>query len=357
MGAFTSPSVLEYAPDCWFPLAHAEAIAQCEGMELEALCDPGEEALAKAAAHYGVARTYRDHRALLADGAPTLAAIATRTIGRADIILDCIAAGARALHVEKPVCNSVAELERIEAALAREDIFITLGAVRRHFAIYREAVARARSGAFGRFNAAHAEFGPRTLFWSHPHTVDLILLAAAGAKVEAVQARLGAVERDGSTIINDPVVLGATIWFEGGFSGLITQMPGTDLRLACETAQIAVLNNGHSLWQSGAEKPAPDAPRTSNPAGDNPYHDPVRIDFAPASQPQGTLAPIRQLVDALSGDADAIAANRALKSDIATGQRILFAMVQSHLEGGQPVTLDAIDPKMMVEGRTGQFFA
>ncbi|MEL7216969.1 MAG: Gfo/Idh/MocA family oxidoreductase, partial [Pseudomonadota bacterium] len=311
------------------------------------------EGAERAAEHYKVPRSYTDHAALLADGAPDLVGIATRTIGRADMIADCIAAGTRALHVEKPVCSSVAELEQLETLLARDDVFMTLGAVRRHFAIYKEAVSKAQSGLYGDLLEASAEFGARTLYWSHPHTVDLILLAAAGAKVEAVQARLGAVEKDGPRIINDPVVLGATIWFEGGFAGHITRMPGTDFRMACQTAQIAVTSNGHSLWLSGRPKPDPSAQNDINPAGANPYHEPEKQVFTPPSQPQGALAPILQLADCLNGHEDARAANAALKRDIVTGQRILFAIVQSHFEGGRPVRLEDTDPDLFIEGRTG----
>lgn len=357
MGAFTSASVLKYGPACWLPLAHAEAIANAEGVELAALCDPDEAARDRAAQHYGVSQTYPSHGALLSAKAPDIAGIATRTPGRAQMIADCVEAGTRALHIEKPICNSVNELEQLEELLARPDIFMTLGAIRRHFAIYQEAIIRAQSGEFGALLEAHAQFGARSLFWSHPHTVDLILLAANGARVQAVQARLGNVERDGSVVDNDPIVEGATIWFESGFAGHITRMPGTDFRLACETAQISVLNNGQSLWQSGREKPGPDTPPISDPAGANPYHDQQQIDFSAGDKPQGTLAPILQLRDCVLDADGARAANRVVKHDIVTGQRILFAMVQSHLEDGRPVPLADVDPDIVVHGRTGQFFA
>lgn len=357
MGAFSSESMRVHGPQSFFPLAHAEAIDAAEGLNLIALCDPNEESLARAGEHYGVERLYTDHRALFAAGAPDLLGVATRTIGRAEIMLDANAAGTRALHVEKPVCNSVAELEKLEELLARDDVFVTLGALRRHLATYRKAVDMAQSGRFGALKEAHGEFGERALYWSHPHTVDLFLMAAAGARVEAVQARLGAVERDGSTIVNDPLVEHASIFFDGGFAGHITRLPGTDFRLATETAQIAVVANGHSLWVSGSEKPDPGAPASTGPAGPNPYHEPERIERDGEAGPQGVLVPIRQLVAALQGDAEAQTANRLLKRDIVTGQKILFAIVQSHLEGGRPVKLEEIDPSMSIEGRSGNFYA
>ncbi|MDJ0978406.1 MAG: Gfo/Idh/MocA family oxidoreductase [Erythrobacter sp.] len=352
MGAFPSPSVREYGPACFLPSAHAEAMQMADGVDLVALCDPDAERLARAGEHYGAQRRYKDARALLEAGAPDVLGVATRTLGRADIILDAIASGTRALHVEKPLCNSMAELERLGPVLEREDVFVTLGAVRRHFAVYQHALAQAQSGQYGRLLFAHAEFGARTLYWSHPHSVDLLLFAGGGARVEAVQARLGSVEREGSTITNDPLVLEASVWFDTGFSGHITRMPGTDWRLACETSQLAVVANGSSIWRSGRPKIADDRSST-NPAGANPYHEPERLDFAPPAKPEGALAPIRQLIACLRGDAQAIAANAAVKRDIVTGQRVLFAMVQSHLEGGRPVALDDVDRALAIEGRTG----
>ena len=221
---------------------------------------------------------------------------------------------------------------------------MTIGALRRHLRVYQHALEQALSGQYVDLLAAHGEFGARTLYWSHPHTVDRLLFAAQGAGVEAVQARLGDVERSGAIIRNDPVVLDASVWFEGGFSGHITRMPGTDWRLVCETAQIAVVANGASIWRSGQAKAD---------VGEDPYHEPERFDAPTPEHPEGTLAPMRQLVACLRGDTRAIAANAQIKRDIITGQNILFAMVQSHLEGGRPVALDEVDPAMVVEGRTG----
>lgn len=344
MGAFTSESVRSFAPECWFPLAHAEAIRAAEGVELVALCDASGDNLQRAANEYGVGRTYADHTAMLASQAPQLIGVATRTIGRAGIIADCHAAGARAFHIEKPICNSMAELARLEALFAQSDTFVTLGAVRRHFAIYRAAVAKALGGDFGDLLEARVDMGRGALYWTHPHSFDLILFAADGRKPEAVQARLGELDREGSTIRNDPQVLAASVWFEGGFAGHIGRAPGVDFALACESARVSVLNDGHSLWQAVVD----DA---------NPYPEPEELAFTAPPGPQGALAPITQLVACLHGEEAAKTANAALKADILLGQKMLFAAVQSHLEGGRPVALDEIDPDLVIEGRSGQFFA
>lgn len=344
MGAFTSEAVRRFAPLCWLPLAHAEAIEAADGLELAALCDPNQEGLARAAQRYGVARNYTDHRALLEDRVPDLVGIATRTRGRADIIEDCFAAGVRAFHIEKPICNSVAELNRLAAIFAREDVFVTLGAVRRHFAVYREAVARANSGRFGELLEARVDMGEGALFWTHPHSVDLVLFAAGQRKVESVQARLGDLERQGSTILNDPAILAASIWFDDSVAGHIGRAPGVDFHLACRNGRIAVLNDGHSLWQAQA-------------ADEDPYLRPAEVAFDAGDASQGALAPIQQLIACLKGDEAVRATNAMLKRDILRGQQILFAMVQSHLAGGAPVTANGLDPALVIEGRTGSFHA
>lgn len=344
MGAFTSEAVRRFAPECWFPLAHAEAIKAAGSIDLVALCDANEDNLVRAAQEYGVARTYTDHGTMLENTQPDLVGIATRTIGRAAIIADCHQAGTRGFHIEKPICNSVAELEQLEILFSRDDTFVTLGAVRRHFAIYREAVSRALSGQFGPLVEARVDMGSAPLFWTHPHSVDLILLAASGRKVDKVQAKLGPVEREGSTIRNDPTILSANIWFEDGMAGHIGRAPGVDFCLACETARFEVLNDGHSLWQAEI-------------TDENPYPEPTRRDFTAPDIPQGALAPISQLAACLAGDRQARTANANLKADILQGQRILFAMVQSHLEGGCPVSLGEVDPSMVIEARSGQFYA
>ncbi|QUL37334.1 Gfo/Idh/MocA family protein [Erythrobacter sp. JK5] len=346
MGAFTSDGVRQYAPRAWFPLAHAEAIVAAEGVSLEALVDPDPDRLSEAAKLYGAGRTYADHTAMLAEGAPDLVGIATRTLGRAAIIADCAAAGTRALHIEKPICNSMAELDDLEALFARDDVFATLGAVRRHFAIYGEAIRRASDGTIGNLFEARVDMGQGALLWTHPHSVDLLLLAAGERELVSVSARLGEVGRDGAVIRNDPVVLQATLEFDDGFVGQFARGFGTDFTLSGSLGSVAVLNDGHALWQSGGGE-----------AGDNPYPEPQRQEFDAGDVPQGALAPILQLVACLNGNETARAANSALKRDILRGQKALFAMVQSHLEGGRAVSLNDIDPAMVIEGRTGQFYA
>lgn len=347
MGAFTSTSVQRFAPPCWLPLAHAEAIRSHPALRLAALCDTQADALQRAAGHYGIARTFLDPRHLFDKVRPALAGVATRTIGRADILAHAVAAGTRALHVEKPLCNSMAELAQLETLFGRSDLFVTYGAIRRSLAPYRAALGHVASGRWGEMLEVQINLGRSALYWTHPHSVDLLLFAAGDRAVEAVSARLSSVARGTHSmeVASDPVVESASVWFAGGVEGRITRSPGCDLALACESGVVLVEADGRTVLAYASD-------------GDDPY--PTRralpVDDA-ASAPGGTLAPISQLVACLQGDTAAMAANALLKRDILRGQRVLFAMVQSHAQGGRPVALSEVDPGWSVLARSGTRYA
>lgn len=337
MGAFTSEGVRKFAPASWLPLAHAAAIAEHPGLELAGLVDPSPEARARASKEYGVP-AFSDHHAMLSEVAPLLVGIATRTPGRAALVEDCVNAGVRALHIEKPLCNSVVELDRLERVLG-PGICVTLGAIRRHLSLYQRARALAWSGEYGAIREVRVSLGSGALYWAHPHSVDLLLWAMGNTPLKGVQARLHDVDVSGSIVSNDPLVAHASLWFEGGVGAHIGRATGLDLTFDCEGGAITVENDGRSLSLHA-------------PHDDDPY--PVRtlIDHPAPVYGEGALAAIRGLVAALDGDADAIAANELLKRNILTGQRVLFGMVHSHLEGGRIIELADIDPALEIRAVT-----
>lgn len=343
MGAFTSPAVRAHAPACWFPLAHAEAIAEHPGLVLTAVADTNADAAARAAAAYGPVPAFTDAEAMLAAVQPELLAIATRTPGRANLIASALAAGVRALHVEKPLCNSMAELARLEAAFAAGDCFLTLGAIRRRLSPYRAALAHAMSGTLGRLLEAQVNLGAAPLFWSHPHAVDLLLAAADGSPVVDVSGRLLAVERGAtaSHIVSDPVIETATVRFASGLVGRIGRMLGSDLQLSCEEGVLAVEADGHRTRLLSS------APCAAYPAwSDWDGHQ-------PGASGEGTLSALAELVACLDGDGPALATNARSRADTFLGQRLLFAIAQSDAEGGRPVSPGQLDPAWTIDGTTG----
>jgi scyllo-inositol 2-dehydrogenase (NAD+) len=341
MGAFTSEAVKRFAPACWFPLSHAEAIRAHPDLHLAAFADTSEAALQRAQQAYGVARGFTDHRELVALVRPGLLGVATRTPGRAAVVLEAAAAGVRAFHVEKPLCNSRTELAGLERLFAGDERFLTFGAIRRFFRVYGRARELADSGEYGELREIRVNMGIGALYWTHPHSVDLVLFAAGDRQLEAVQARLsGVVMREARVVSSDPVVDMATLLFADGVMGHITRSPGADLVFACARGEITVENDGRTI-------------RIAAPRGEDPYLVREAGDLPALGAPEGTFAPMGQLVNCLQGDAAACAANRRLRYDIFLGQRALFAMVESHLCSSRLVTLAEAGADLTIEARTG----
>jgi predicted dehydrogenase len=185
------------------------------------------------------------------------------------------------------------------------------------------------------------------LYWTHPHSVDLILYIAGERRVAAVQARLANVVNGDArlAISSDPVVESASIYFEGGLAGHITQAAGSDLVLSCSEAEITVESDGRGICIAAAR-------------GEDPYLSRTAYDgLSETPAEEGTLAPVSHLAGCLSGDPDQIPISASSKAHMLEGQRILFAMVQSHLENSRPVKLADIDPALTIEAKTGENFA
>ena len=347
MGVFTSESVKKYAPGCWFPLSHADAIHSHGELTLAALCDNSPEALKRAQAAYPSAQLYEDPIAMMREQRPVLLGIATRTIGRADIIARCASEGARAFHIEKPLCNNMTELARMTELFGRHDLFATYGAIRRHFAVYRDARELVRSGRFGRLLEVRVNMGRGMLFWTHPHSVDLLLFAADGKRPVGVQAKLDHVTPGSHAheIASDPYIDLAAIHFEDGIVGQIGRAPGADLIWSCSDGEVAVENDGRAI-------------RITARTGDNPYLQDIPHQV-PATPPEGegTAACMRELVRCLRGDTAAQVTNTTLKRDILLSQRLLFAMVQSHLGNSRVVAPEDVREDLTVLARTGSNFA
>jgi scyllo-inositol 2-dehydrogenase (NAD+) len=342
MGAFTSEVMQRHAPACWFPLSHAEAMRQHPAVHLRAFCDVDQQALERAGQAHDVAGRYQDFQQMLDEVRPRLLGIATRTIGRAGLLCRAIDSGVKALHVEKPLCNGMRELDRLASLFGSTDaLFVTYGAIRRHMAPYRAARDLVDSGHYGPLREIRVGLGSAALFWTHPHSIDMILFGAGRRIVTGVQARLADVTHGASLtdIRSDPRVVAAVIHFEDGITGHITQALGSDLVLSCSEAEIIVRADGAAI-DVYATDPGCIYPRLT----------PLPLPVPDARS--GTLAAIEQLVACMSGEPAAREANAVVQRDLLLGQRIAFAMAQSHLEGSRIVDPAQVDIELFIHAET-----
>ncbi len=348
MGAFTSDSVKNSSPKCWLPLSHVEALTSSPDTDLISVCDINTELLSKVKSQHSIENIFKDYSKMLDVMKPELLCIATRAIERTDIIKDSINAGVKAIHLEKPICNSMEQLNELSTLVKDNNIALTYGTIRRYFDIYAKAKEMVDSGDLGDLEEIEVSFGPAQLFWGHPHSVDIILFFAGLRNINSVQATLSNVvfgEKD-DLISSDPQVDTAKILFDDGCVGKITKRSGMDVTLYCTGGQVIVEGDGRKLIVR----------KLSDGSGYFEYPD--KIFVKEDDRKEGTMAAIDHLVNQLRPDS--VTAKFAPTFDrkhIFIGQLVLFGFIQSHLDGSVPVSLNDIRPTIHVLGKSGIFYA
>ncbi len=329
-------------PPGWVPLSHAESICSTEGLELVAVCDVDEKAAAVAADRWGVKAIYSDHRQLLRDVSPDILAVATRTPGRAEIVKAAADGGVRALHVEKPFANSLADCDAALGAVGRAGAALTYGTTRRFMAAYRQAKRMIDDGEIGPIEQITVDLGRTLIMWNHSHSVDLLLFFAGSTDIDFVQGhcQLPPDSVQGLRVDADPVLEMGHVRFTNGINGVITSAGGLHARIAGTNGTLAVLADGRTIEIR------------KNVGAQRAYHL-DEITLVPHVERSGTVQAFTELRDAvLTGARPSIA-----PGDVRTGLNILFGFVRSTLERGRRLKLDEVEPDFTVTGRSGQLVA
>ena len=341
MGLATLPQVRRHLPSCWLPLSHAEAVVSHPSLELVGLCDPFPEPRRQAAALYPSLPIFAEPEALLQELRPDLVCIATRTPERPALIELCLAHGVRRLHLEKPLCSSVAELDRLADLLRASGAHCTFGALRRYLPPYLQAQTLLDDGRIGLLREVQVALGPGRLCWSQIHAIDLIASCLAPSAITEVRALAdpASFTSEGLLLDGAPLILFARFATPMGPQGLISCAAGCDLWLHGEAGLLGVLNDGQNLLLR--QQPTP---------GD-PYWKDQELLAVSTSVHTGTAAALDRLVHA--EPTSAVADTEAMLCS----QTLLLACVQSILADGAPVDPARLDPALRITGRSGSLFA
>ena len=113
--------------------SHLQGYSVCADAELVAVCDLNEDRAKAAADKFGAARVYTDYRELLANPEIEAVSVCTWNNTHGEISIAALEAGKHVL-CEKPLCKTVAEAERVEAAANRSGRVFQVGFVRRYAA-------------------------------------------------------------------------------------------------------------------------------------------------------------------------------------------------------------------------------
>ncbi len=136
----------------WFGEIHCETIAGVANLELAALCTRTPERLKSQAEKFGVSKTYRDYRDLLADPEIDAVSIVTMWDQHTEPAIAALEAG-KHVFLEKPMASTVADCSRIIAASKKAKGILQIGHICRFNPRYRMAKQAIDAGKIGRIVA------------------------------------------------------------------------------------------------------------------------------------------------------------------------------------------------------------
>jgi scyllo-inositol 2-dehydrogenase (NAD+) len=336
MGARPSEGLEQEYPYGWLPVTHIEALQEVDQIELIAICDSNTEALNKAAAHFGIAKKYCQYSELILREKPDLLTIATRTPVKKEIIEFACLHGVKGIYVEKPLANSHKDAQIILKLLSKYNVRLSYGVNRRFHNIYRKAKDFLRSGEIGRLTNIEINFGRSLLFWTHPHSVDLMLFFSNEQLFTGVSAML---DLDNSALNrkyylkHDPYVENASFYFNSGVIGAINNSSGMNVQLGGTKGNMVIHANGNYL-------------EINTPATHPAYFTSKKI-INGLPNKSATIRALENLRESMLDNEDLLIS----PEEIITGLDMLLGCVQSSVHNGVFIDRRKLSKEIKVDGR------
>lgn len=153
---------------------HARGYAAVEGCELVACADIVDENARAFAETFGVpARgVYLDHREMLQKERLDVVSVCTWMSLHERMVLDCVAAGVKAIHCEKPMASTWGGARRMAEAASNAGVQLTFNHQRRYGAPYTVAKALIDAGEIGAIVRFESEFG--NIYDTGTHFIDMM---------------------------------------------------------------------------------------------------------------------------------------------------------------------------------------
>ena len=171
------------------PYSHASAYARVPGCEVVAACDVNPASRERFLTNWGStwpgARLYDDAEEMLAKETPDIVSVATPDHLHADFVVRACELGAKAILCEKPLATTLADCDRMIAAVNAHNVKMNVDHTRRWLGTWWDAKAAIKAGAIGEVRQVIGFLGgPRAmLFRNGTHVVDLINFFAEGTPV------------------------------------------------------------------------------------------------------------------------------------------------------------------------------
>lgn len=342
MGASVRPSVEKWAPLHLRDTSHLSSIRALGIASKLAAADVSFKSLHAAEKEFSLDAIYSDYKEMLRSFSPEILTIATRTPLKSDILSMAIEQGIKAIHVEKPLCNSEVDRQLLSKLFSKEDVFISSGCLRRYALPFQEA--RDWFNNDGVAQDISFSMGRSPLAWTQFHAIDLALFFAGTRNVSYVQATLHDTIWEGQTVMNDPIVVSLTIGFEDGLVAHIGQGCGAKVSLSKANEQLDIFSDGHQIFHATQQDT------------ESPYLR-KNIKLINNGELSGTQSPIAMLVGTLQDD---VLCKYELKKnmvDFLLTQQICFAALLSDRLNGKRVSLNEVTEDLVFLAKTGDLYA
>lgn len=200
---------------------HGETYRQSDQVDLVAAADLNDANAAAYATEFGLERTYRDYREMLAREQPDIVSVCTWPPLHAEMTIAAAEAGAKGVWCEKPMTLSLGDADRMLEACQRHGTKLVVNHQRRYLPRFAEARRLVAAGAIGEVLTIHAGIDDWDILSWGTHWIDMyrFLLGDRACRwvVAQVDARTGT--RKYGHLVEDHTL--ACFAFDGGAHGFL----------------------------------------------------------------------------------------------------------------------------------------
>ncbi|OGI11750.1 MAG: hypothetical protein A2Y40_01045 [Candidatus Margulisbacteria bacterium GWF2_35_9] len=340
MGAEPSSRLKGKIPDGWLPISHTEVAMTIPQLRLCALCDSDKVKLEQVGKLYKIANIYTDYKLLIDEVRPDFLCIATRTLGRTDIMKYACENGVKIIYLEKPISRSIGDCRNILNICKKYGVIIGYGVNRRYHSAYRKAKEIMCSGKIGKLREIIVEHGRSNLLWTHSHSADVIQFFAESSELEFIQGTCtfsdGYYPVTELLIDDDPIVENAFMKFKNGITASINQTGGINVRLSCTNGILTIYADGTYI-------------EILKGSGYFSQRERIQVE----SLQSATITAFQELIDSLNNEKP----KPITPAEIETGMLILHGIVYSSLNNGKRIAPEVVPEQMTITGKSGKFYA
>ena len=323
MGAFIDNEV----PKEKGAYSHAAGYEACERTEMIACSDLREDVMEQVGVRYGVAKAgqYTDYKEMIDREKPDIVSVATQPEHRAEIVIYAAENGVRAIYAEKALAASMEDAEAMREAVERNGVFLNMGTNRRWDVGYDTMKSVVDSGRIGSLKTVISH-KTGTMFNTASHIFDLLVRLNNDAPVAWVQAHLTNGDKviDGNRLTEDPTGIGTLCCENGVMLHAINSGRGLEVEAVGDRGVVTSINDTKA-WQ--LREPAGEDYRGRMVLGDGVFPD---YEYKSSTQ---------RLIEDLIHSLDTGEAPRGGIRKAYANNELIFAFIESHVNGGTRVAL------------------